>query len=111
METRPQRSRPVPSRGPDVPRERVIRLDLAPLRDFVSSAEGVAGSPAAPAGLTPSLLSTPWRLARLHRIDRERERFESAPGRPQERVRIRWHLSDVPGSMQLPGSGGMLLTN
>jgi hypothetical protein len=111
METRPQRSRPVPSRGSDVPRESVVRLDLAPLRDFVGLAEGHAMTLATSEGLASSLLSCPRRLARLHRIHGERERFESAPGRSQERVRIRWHLSDVPGSMQLPGSGGTLFTN
>lgn len=111
MDTRSQRCRPAPSRGPDVPRERVIRLDLAPLSSFLSHGSAVPGLPASSGPKPTPLASSPRRLARLHRIDRQPERFESAAGRTEERMRIRWHLSDLPGSVQLSGGGGTILAN
>ena len=111
MERRSKRSGPVPSGGPDAPRERVIRLELAPLQALVNLSEGLAGTSGSSGSRPSSSLSSPRRLARLHRIDRQSQRFENAPGRAQERILIRWHLSDAPGSLHLPGSGGTLFAN
>ena len=111
MDTRSQRCRPAPSRGPDVPPERVIRLDPAPLSSFLRLDRGVSGSSASSGRKPTPLASSPRRLPRLHRIDRQPERFESAAGQIEERMRIRWHLSDLPGSIQLSGGGGTILSN
>ena len=111
MDTRSQRCRPAPSRGPDVPRERVIRLDLAPMSSFVTHGGEVPGLSASSARTSTPLAASPRRLARLHRIARQPERFESAMGEVHERMRIRWHLSDLPGSVELSGGGSTILSN
>jgi len=111
MKTRSERFGPAPSRGPDVPRERVIRLDLAPLSSFLSHGGAASGLRTSSGPKPTPLASSTRRLTRLHRIDRKPERFESAAGHVQERIRIRWHLSDLPGSVQLSGGGGTILSN
>jgi hypothetical protein len=111
MDTPSSESRSGIAFGADGTRNDVLRLTRASLSGLVAAGGWSVQLPAsAPRDVTaPS--HSPRRLARLHRIGQERERLDSAVGRSQELTRIRWYLNDAPGSIQLPGGGGILLSN
>jgi hypothetical protein len=111
MHTPSSESRSGTALGADGTRNDVLRLRRASLAGLVAAGGWTVQLPASASRDVTAPSSPPTRLARLHRIGQERERLDGAVGRSQERTRIRWYLNDAPGSIQLPGGGGILLSN